>query len=342
MGLKVGIVGASGAVGKELIRLLGVRKMPVDQLKCFGSSKGRFLPFQGEKIPIETLSSSSFEGLDVVFFSAGSAVSKEYVNLARKKNVLVIDNSSAFRQDPKIPLVIPEVNPEDLENHDLLIANPNCAVIILLTALFPLHSIGKLKRIVLSTYQAASGAGLRAMEELKGETLAYLNEKPFERTVMQHPYAFNLFLHNSGLEKDGYFGEEVKIIEETRKILKDKDLKMAVTCVRVPTLRAHAESINAEFHNPVSVHQAYEALRVAKGVQICEDFEKNRFAMPIDAAGQEDIFCSRIRKDLSQENTLDLWVVGDQLLKGAALNAIQILECLRKKEKVLSPTLPNF
>ena len=343
--MRIGIVGASGAVGQEIIKLLEQRNVSVASLKCFGSQRslGVLLPFKGESIPVESLSSSSFDGLDVVFFSAGSQVSKEYADLARKKNALVIDNSSAFRQDPHVPLVIPEVNPEALENHDLLIANPNCAVILLLMVLAPLHAYAKLKRIVLSTYQAASGAGLQAMHELQAETLAFLENRPFERKVIPHPYAFNLFLHNSPMGPGQYLQEEIKLIEETKKILNDATLRISATCVRVPVLRAHAESVNAEFHLPLSSSQAYKILNHAPGVEIVDDFEENRFAMPIDAAGQTSVLCSRIREDLSQSNTLDLWIVGDQLLKGAALNAVQILELiLRKKEPALAATASNL
>ncbi len=343
--LNIGIVGASGAVGLEIIHLLEKKNIKIAQLKLFGSprSEGRSIPFQGENIPIDPLlNSTAFNGLDVLFFSAGSQVSKEYADLARKKNILVIDNSSAFRGDPSIPLVIPEVNPEALEKHDFLIANPNCVVILLLTVLYPLHSVAKLKRLVISTYQAASGAGLQAMKELKEETLAVLENKSFNRTIIPHPYAFNLFLHNSPLGPDCYLGEELKLIQETRKILNDESLRISATCVRVPTLRAHAESVNAEFHFPISPQKAYELLKKAPGVQIEDDFEKNRFAMPIDVEGKENVFCSRIRKDLSQENTLDLWIVGDQILKGAALNAVQILEHVKKIKKLPEPTLANL
>ncbi len=342
--LNIGVVGASGAVGQEIIKLLDKRNIPIGTLKCFGSSRsqGTFVPFQGRQIPIELLSPSAFDHLDVVFFSAGSQTSKDYVNIARKKNVLVIDNSSAFRQDPNVPLVIPEVNPEAIQKHDLLIANPNCAVILLLTVLFPLHSIAKLKRLVISTYQAASGAGLHAMQELEAGTLAFLENRPYQNKVIPHPYAFNLFLHNSPIGPNLYSQEEFKIIEETKKILKDESLRISVTCVRVPVLRAHAESVNAEFHSPISCQEAYKVLMKAPGVQISDDFEGNRFAMPIDAAGQNAVFCSRIREDLSQPNALDLWIVGDQLLKGAALNAVQILEVVKKIKTDLEPTLASL
>ncbi len=341
--LHIAIVGASGAVGLEILSLLEKREVPIASLRCFGSTRslGKTVFFRGNPIKVETLTPSCFTGCDVVFFSAGKAVSLEYAPLAQKQGAIVIDNSSAFREDVDIPLVIPEVNPEALDHHKGLISNPNCAVILLLTVLAPLHKVSPLKRLVISTYQASSGAGKAAMTELQEETFAFLQGTPYERQIMPHPYAFNLFLHNSAIRPDAYLDEEWKIIQETKKILQTPSLRIAVTCVRVPVLRAHAESVNAEFTENLSVEKAYETLGKASGVKIVDDYEKNRFAMPIEAAGQDFVFCSRIRKDLSQENTLDLWVVGDQLLKGAALNAVQILETLRKKDPNLFPIRPN-
>jgi aspartate-semialdehyde dehydrogenase len=328
MSYKVAIVGAAGAVGKEILQLLENRSFPVGELRCFGSerSKGSFLSFQGDNVKVESIQTDSFESADFVFFSAGSAPSKQYIPIARKK-AIVIDNSSAFRQTIDVPLVIPEVNPHAVKNHKNLIANPNCATIILLMALNPLHQIAKLKRVVVSTYQAASGAGLLAMQDLEQETKAYLNGSSYERQVVPHPYAFNLFLHTSPLQGD-YVEEELKLLHESQKILEDTTIQIAATCVRVPVLRSHSEAINAEFHNPISKAEAYTALSKAKGVQVFEDRSSHLFPMPIHASYKNDIFCGRIREDLSQKNTLDLWVVGDQLLKGAALNAIQIAEML--------------
>lgn len=328
MGYKVAVVGATGAVGEEIIRLLEERRFPVSALKCFGSEKsiGKTVSFKDTLIPIETLKEDSFHSFDFVFFSAGSSVSKQYVPIARK-NSIVIDNSSAFRKDPSVPLVIPEVNPLAIQKHDQLIANPNCATIIMLMALYPLHQIAKLKRVVVSTYQAASGAGMRAMQDLQQETLAYLQGSTYERQVIPHPYAFNLFLHNSPLQGD-YTEEELKLEFETQKILEDETIKVAATCVRVPVLRSHAESINAEFQYPISKEKAYEALFKAPGITIFEDRSSHLFPMPIEATKRNEVLCGRIREDRSQKNTLDLWVVGDQLLKGAALNALQIAEAL--------------
>lgn len=331
--LNIGIVGASGAVGLEILKLLKKRNFPIKTLKCFGSShsEGTYLSFGENEIIIEKLSANFSSSLDLVFFSAGSSVSRKYIPLALESGAIVIDNSSAFRLEENVPLVIPEVNPEALQNHNSLIANPNCAAILLLMALAPLHRLAKLKRVVVSTYQAASGAGLRAMNDLKLETLAHLQGSSYERAVIPHPYAFNLFLHNSPLDENGYVEEEIKILQESRKIINDPSIQIAATCVRVPVLRSHAEAINAEFHNPISSKEARLILQNTPGVEILEDYIQNRFPMPIDATGKDSIFCGRIREDLSQKNTLDLWVVGDQLLKGAALNAVQIAEMLYKK-----------
>ncbi len=331
-GKNIGIVGASGAVGLELIKLLEKRNFPVRSLRCFGSSRsaGSFIPFKGEEICIEELSETSLIGLNIVFFSAGGKISQRYAPIAKENGAIVIDNSSAFRLDKDVPLVIPEVNPEALKSHQGIIANPNCATILMLVALAPLHKIAKLKRIVVSTYQAASGAGLKAMSELEEETLAYLQNSSYTRSIIPYPYAFNLFLHNSPRKDNDYAEEELKLLYETHKILQDTSIRIGATCVRVPVLRSHAESINAEFHSPLSKEDAVNALKNAEGIKIVDN------PMPVDATGKEEILCGRIRKDLSQDNTLDLWVVGDQILKGAALNAIQIAEKLISLE---SPTL---
>lgn len=322
MQLKLGIVGATGAVGKELLELIAKSHFPAKEIRCFASAKsfGGTLLFKGESLPVKTLSKDSFSGLDLVFFSAGGKISQEYVPLAKKAGAVVIDNSSAFRLDPNVPLIIPEVNPEAIHSHQGIISNPNCAAILMLLALAPLHAKARLKRIVVSTYQAASGAGLRAMKELQDETQALLEKRPYERSVMPYPYAFNLFLHNSPLRENGYLEEELKLIHETRKILGDDSIQVASTCVRVPVLRSHAEAINAEFHAPLSHLEALHLLKEAPGIELMEN------PTPLFATGKHSVFCGRVREDLSQKNTLDLWVVGDQLLKGAALNALQIAE----------------
>lgn len=331
--LNIGIVGASGAVGCEILFLLESRQFPVKSLRLFASEKslGTSLSFRKKPIDLEILKEGCFEGLDLVFFSAGGKVSKAYAEKACASGAIVIDNSSAFRLQKDVPLIIPEVNPQALEDHRGIIANPNCATILMLMALAPLHKVAKIKRIIAATYQAASGAGAKAMQDLQEETRAHLEGKDYIRTVIPFPYAFNLFLHNSPLQENSYTEEELKMLYETQKILSDGTIRVTATCVRVPVLRAHSEALNVEFHSPLSVNQAYEILRSSPGIEICEDRKQNRFPMPTDAVGKDQIYCGRIREDISQENTLDLWVVGDQLLKGAALNAVQIAELLLQK-----------
>jgi aspartate-semialdehyde dehydrogenase len=328
--LTVAIVGATGAVGQEFLTLLQRRHFPVKELRCFASlrSAGKTVLFKGSPLPILPLSQQGFADVDIALFSAGKTVSKEWAPIALSQGALVIDNSSAFRMDPSVPLIIPEINSHALLESHRLIACPNCSTAIMLMAVAPLHKRYKVARIVAATYQAASGAGFSAMQELKEETQALLEGRPYERRVMPHPYAFNLFPHNSAFTDEGYAEEEIKMREESRKILEEPELAIHATCVRVPVLRAHSEALNITFKEPVSVEEAYALLREAPGVVVLEDRALNRFPMPSDASFQEPVFCGRIRKDPSFPNTLDLWVVGDQLLKGAALNAIQIAECI--------------
>lgn len=324
----IAIIGATGAVGQEMLRLLEQRRFPIKKIHCFASpqSAGKTVLFKGEQILIEQLHPDCFKGIDIALFSAGKKISLAYAPLAAGAGCLVIDNSSAFRMDPSVPLIIPEINAHAIQNHTGIISSPNCIVTIMLMALAPLHREFKIRRIVAATYQAASGAGKRAMLELQEESRAILEDRPFQRTAMPFPYAFNLFPHNAPMTSSGYNEEEIKVIEEVRKILEEPDLRINVTCVRVPVLRAHSEALNVEFKNPITPQQAKEVLQKASGVTVLEDWENNRFPMPIDASGQDEVFVGRIRQDLSNRHTLDLWAVGDQLLKGAALNAIQIME----------------
>ncbi len=333
--LNVAIVGATGAVGQELLSLLEKRHFPMRELRCFASSRssGKTVLFKEELLPLLPLSENNFKGIDLAIFSAGRAVSKEWVPIALQQGVKVVDNSSYFRMDPDVPLVIPEINSHLLTYSTQLIASPNCSTTLMLMALAPLHRHYKIERIVAATYQAASGAGLLAMKELEAETLAHLENRPYTRSVMPHPYAFNLFPHNSPFTEEGYAEEEIKMREEARKILEEPTLGVHATCVRVPVLRAHAEALNVTFKSPISVAEGYSLLKNAPGITLLEDRVTNRFAMPSDATGQDAVFCGRLRQDPSCANTLDLWVVGDQLLKGAALNALQIAELLVKKER---------
>ncbi len=334
--MTLAIVGATGAVGQEIMHVLERRLFPVKKLLCFASprSAGKILNFCGRPIEVKPLTPACFKGVDCAFFAAGKKNSLQYIPEALSQGCLVIDSSSAFRMDPKVPLVIPEINLHALPSHQGLIASPNCTATMMLMAVAPLHRAVPIKRIILSTYQAASGAGQRAMIELEEETRAHLNCQPYQPTVMPYPYAFNLFAHNAPMTDSSYNEEELKVIEESRKILEAPELSIGVTCVRVPVLRAHSEALNVEFSAPFSPSQARGLLASAPGVQLLEDWTANRFPMPLDASGHDDVFVGRIRKDASHPNALDLWVVGDQLLKGAALNAVQIAEA------VFAVTLP--
>lgn len=332
--LTVALVGATGAVGQACLSLLEKRRFPIKQLRCFASARsvGKTVLFKGASLPILPLSEQGFADVDIALFSAGKTVSKEWIPIALAQGARVIDSSSAFRMDPRVPLVIPEINPHALSGNPRLIACPNCSTAIMLMVVAPLHRRYRATRIVAATYQAASGAGFHAMQELKEETRALLEELPYTRSVMPHPYAFNLFPHNSPFTEEGYAEEEIKMREESRKILEEPALALHATCVRVPVLRAHSEAVNITFAEPITVEEAYALLRQTPGVTILEERASNRFPMPSDASCQDPVFCGRIRKDLSFPNTLDFWVVGDQLLKGAALNAVQIAECLTTKE----------
>jgi aspartate-semialdehyde dehydrogenase len=333
--ITLAIVGATGAVGGELLKVLEKREFPIKTLHCFASprSTGKEVFFRGKPITIKPLLPGAFKGIDIAIFSAGEKISREWIPRAARSGIRIVDSSSAFRMDPEVALVIPEINPHALKDHHLVASCPNCSTTIMLMAAAPLHRRFKAVRIVASTYQAASGAGFQAMKELEEETLAHLERRPYSRTVMPHPYAFNLFPHNSPLNEDGYAEEEIKMLEETRKILEENNIWVNATCVRVPVLRAHSEALNITFSQPVDVEQAYEVLRTAPGLTVLEDRRINRFPMPSDASGQDHVLCGRLRRDPSFPNTLGLWVVGDQLLKGAALNAVQIAELFLRKKR---------
>ncbi len=325
--MKTAIVGVTGAVGEQILHLLEKRSFPVSALRCFASqrSAGKKIHFRSQSISVETIQDQSFAGLDLIFFCAGATVSRQFVPRAMQSGALVVDSSSAYRMNPDVPLIIPEINPHALKSAHRLIASPNCAATMLLMPLAPLHRLYRIKRIVVSTYQAASGAGATLLRELQEETRAYLEGRHHPQ-FLNVPYAFNLFPHNSQLHEDGYVEEERKMLFETRKILEDDSIRLSATCVRVPVLRAHSISANVEFHQPVSVADAERAINAMPGVRLFEDRAQNRFPTPRDATGIDDVLCGRLRIDPSQENTLELWSVGDQLLKGAALNAVQIAE----------------
>ena len=331
----VAVVGATGAVGVELMQCLEQRRFPLSKLRLFASARsaGKTLPFQGKPVVVEELTEDSFRGVNIALFSAGGAQSKKYAPAAVRHGAVVVDNSSAFRMDADVPLVVPEINPEALRNHKGVIANPNCSTIISITPLWPIHKINPIKRLIISTYQAASGAGAAAMEELRESTRAYLEGREYKNTVLPHPYAFNLFSHNSKMDTSiGYNEEEVKVMRETHKIYGDSSIRISATCVRVPVLRAHSIAINFECERPITPEQVRDIMQTAPGVKVVDDVERNYFPMPKDASGQDPILVGRIRKDLSDPSghSIALFVAGDQLLKGAALNAVQIAELLLK------------
>ena len=336
---RVAILGATGAVGTELLELLEQRNFPIADLRLLASprSAGKTMRFRGEDIPVEATSDRSFENIDIVLASAGGATSSSLAPKAVASGAVVIDNSSAFRMNPEVPLVVPEVNPQAAAAHQGIIANPNCTTILMAVAVYPLHQARKIERIVAATYQSASGAGARAMEEVKQQSVAILQGKEPVAQVFPYPLAFNLFPHNSPLNDQGYCEEEMKMVNETRKIFSAPQLRITATCVRVPVLRAHSEAINLEFEQPLSVAEAREILSQAPGVQLMEDWAANHFPMPIEATGRDEVLVGRIRQDVSHPCGLELWLCGDQIRKGAALNAIQIAELLVEKD-LLKPS----
>lgn len=338
--VNVAILGATGAVGKELLELLAERQFPLKNLRLLASSRsaGSQIAFKGQEITVEAVSENSFQDIDIVLASAGGSTSKEWAHQAVAAGAVVIDNSSAFRMDDNVPLVVPEINPEAAAQHQGIIANPNCTTILLGVAIYPLYQVQRIKRIVVATYQSASGAGARAMSEAMVQAQDILNGKQPQAKVLPYPIAFNLFPHNSPLNEQGYCEEEMKMVNETRKIFGDPDIAVTATCVRVPVLRAHSEAVNLEFEQPFDVQQARELIATAPGVKLVEDWQSNYFPMPIDATGKDPVLVGRIRQDISCDRGLELWLCGDQIRKGAALNAIQIAELLLHKNLL---TVPN-
>jgi aspartate-semialdehyde dehydrogenase len=332
----VAIVGATGAVGVELIRCLEERRFPLSELRLFASARsvGKTLPFRKQPLAVRELQEDCFRGVDIALFSAGGGTSKRFAPLAVEQGAVVVDNSSAFRMDSTVPLVVPEINPEAVRAHRGIIANPNCSTIIAITPLWPIHRVNRLRRMIVSTYQAASGAGAAAMEELRESTRAHLEGRPFQNTVLPHPYAFNLFSHNSKIDPaSGYNEEETKVIRETHKIFGDDSIRITATCVRVPVLRAHSIAINFECERPITPEQVRDIVQTAPGVKLVDDPDRNYFPMPKDASGQDPILVGRIRRDVSDPSgrSIAVFVAGDQLLKGAALNAVQIAELVASK-----------
>ena len=336
---RVAILGATGAVGAELRELLHDRNFPISDLKLLASerSAGTTLPFGGEMLPVEAVSERSFDNVDLVLASAGGSTSKLWAPKAVAAGAVVIDNSSAFRMDATVPLVVPEVNPQAAAAHRGIIANPNCTTILMAVAVWPLHKVKPIKRIVVATYQSASGAGAKAMEEMKDQARAILAGETPKTEIFPYPLAFNLFPHNTPINDLGYCEEEMKMVNETRKIFGTEEMRISATCVRVPVLRAHSEAINLEFAEPFSPIEAREILKEAIGVKLVEDWQANYFPMPVEASGKDEVLVGRIRQDISHPCGLEMWLCGDQIRKGAALNAVQIAELLADKDLLRIP-----
>ncbi len=326
----VAIVGATGAVGLELLRVLEERAFPTASLRLVASprSEGKKLLFRGEDLAVQPLKPDSFSGIDLAFFSAGADRAKQFAPQAQKAGAIVIDNSSAFRMDPEVPLVIPEINPDDVAQHRGLIANPNCTTAIALMALYPLHRGFRLRRVFASSYQAVSGSGARALSELKQQIEATVHGRTPQVEVYPHPIAFNVLPHVDSFVENGYTREEMKLQNEGRRIMHLPEFQASLTCVRVPVYRAHSVSISADFWDPVSLESARELLAKAPGLELVDDPQANRYPTPLAAAGKDNCQVGRVRRDCVLENGLAFWVSGDQLLKGAALNAVQIAELL--------------
>lgn len=325
----IAVVGATGAVGQEMIQILLERNFPINNIKLLASerSAGKKLEFNGEQIEVDKLGNDSFNNIDIALFSAGSSRSKQFAPIAVESGALVIDNSSAYRMDSDVPLVIPEINAERIKDHKRgIIANPNCTTAVTVMALKPLHDISRIKRVIASSYQAVSGAGAQAIEELSNQTIAWSKSEELKINTFPHQIAFNLLPHIDSFLDNGYTKEEMKLHNETRKILEDQSLQVTATTVRVPVFRAHSVSVNIETEREISINDAKSAINSFPGVRVVDDPKSFKYPMPIDATGKDDCLVGRIRKDYTIDNGLCLWVVGDQLRKGAALNAVQIAE----------------
>jgi len=331
----VAVAGATGAVGEVFLSILAERKFPIKNIRLLASERsvGKRLKFAGEEFPVELLSKDAFKGMDIALFSAGASRSKEFAGAAWEAGAVVVDNSSAFRMEPDIPLVVPEINPLAIAQYKQrgIVANPNCTTIISIMPLKPLHDYGTLKRVVASSYQATSGAGAKAMAELIAQTKAYAKGDPMEVAAFKHQIAFNVIPHIDAFLDNGYTKEEMKMTNEGRKILGIPDLRVTCTTVRVPVLTAHSISINVQFEKKITAAKAKELIAKFPGCQVMDDPANNVYPMPLFCAGKDDCYVGRIREDESGENCLNLWVCGDQLRKGAALNAIQIAEVLAQK-----------
>ena len=329
----VAVAGATGLVGSQILQSLEERNFPIKSLKLLASARsvGKTLTFAGEELPVEELKEDSFEGVDVALFSAGGGTSKRFSPFAAKDGCVVIDNSSAWRMDPEVPLVVPEVNTSAIASHKGIIANPNCSTIQMVVVLKPLHDAATIRRVVVSTYQAVSGAGIKALDELKEQTKAILEGREPECDIFPHPIAFNCLPQipqSDAFIDNGYSTEEMKMVNETKKIMSDDSIRVTATTVRVPVVTGHSESVNVETAKKLTADDARAVLAKAPGVIVQDDLANQSYPLALDAAGKEDTFVGRIREDLSHDSALDMWIVSDNLLKGAALNAVQIAEAL--------------
>ena len=326
----VAVVGATGAVGNEIVATLQQRVFPVERLRLFASerSEGKIIEFGDLEIPVEGLNEKSFQGIDIALFSAGAERSKTWAPVAARSGCVVVDNSSQWRMDPEVPLVVPEVNPHDLRWHKGIIANPNCSTIQLVVVLKPLHDAARIKRVVVTTFQAVSGTGRKAMDELLQQTTALLSFKEIKCSVYPHQIAFNVLPHIDKFLENGYTKEEMKMVNETKKILGDNSIRITATTVRVPVFRSHSESLNIETEKKLTADDVRAILSAAPGVIVFDAPEKNVYPLPINVAGKDETYVGRIREDESIENGINMWIVADNLRKGAALNAVQIAEKL--------------
>lgn len=328
----VAVVGATGAVGNEMIAVLEEREFPVEKLRLFASerSEGKTLQFEGSEIPVETLNEDSFKGIDIALFSAGAERSKIWAPIAARSGCVVVDNSSQWRMDPDVPLVVPEVNAHDLKWHKGIIANPNCSTIQMVVALKPIHDVAKVKRVVVTTFQAVSGTGKKAMDELLQQTTDLLNFREIQKNVYPHQIAFNVLPHIDKFLENGYTKEEMKMVNETKKIMGDNSIRVTATTVRVPVFRGHSESVNIETEKKITANEIRSILSKSPGIVVLDVPEKNVYPLPIDVAGKDPVYVGRIREDESIDNGINMWIVSDNLRKGAALNAVQIAEELIK------------
>jgi aspartate-semialdehyde dehydrogenase len=328
-GQRIAVIGATGAVGQTTLKILEQRKFPIRELRAYASARsaGKTVTFAGESLKVETLDAHSFKGIDIVLFSAGSSQSREFAPIAVKAGAIVIDKSNAFRMDPDVPLVVPEINPDAARRHKGILACPNCTTIVTVMPLKPLHDLGRLRRVVATSFQAVSGAGVSGIAELREQTMAWSKGEAIKSKFFHHQIAFNLIPAGEFVE-GGYTGEEIKLVNEIRKILDQPDLAISPTTVRVPVFTAHSISVNAETETKIAAADARKAFADFPGIRLFDDPAHNRYPMPLLVEGQDDCFVGRIREDLSCPNALNFWVVGDQLRKGAALNGVQIAELL--------------